>query len=86
MADLRMMHHSDGNVFNTSLSNTKLKSAQEKKKTLKKGFHTTKTYTLPARSLENFAEKNWKEVHHYFMHDMGCEIVERWSYVGWLKI
>jgi hypothetical protein len=33
-----MMHHSDGNVFNTSLSNnTKLKSAQEKKKTLKEG-------------------------------------------------
>jgi hypothetical protein len=43
MTDLRMMHHSDGNVFNTSLSNTKLKSAQEKKKTLKEGFHTTKT-------------------------------------------
>jgi hypothetical protein len=37
MTDVRMMHHSDGNVFNTSLSNTKLKSAQEKKKTLKEG-------------------------------------------------
>jgi hypothetical protein len=30
-----MMHHSDGNVFNTSLSNTKLKSGQEKKENLK---------------------------------------------------
>jgi hypothetical protein len=37
MTDLRMMHHSDDNVFNTSLSNTKLKSAQEKKKNFKGG-------------------------------------------------
>jgi len=32
-----MMHHSDGNVFNTSSSNTKLKSAQEKKENFKGG-------------------------------------------------